>query len=183
MTTRHCWRCAAVLGAVPPTTCARCGEVHYLNPKPCGVAVVLRERRVLMLLRAREPQAGAWTVPGGFCDAAEHPMHATERELEEELGLRGRAVAYLGTWMDTYGEADPDGLIIHTAVSGYLTELDDPGAPLRPAPDEAAEAHWFDLSELPRNIAFPAHVGPMIDVAAGLVAAGSGRRPLPDRTW
>ena len=180
--TRYCWRCGAVLGAVPPTTCATCGEVHYRNPKPCGNAVVVSGGEVLLLLRAREPDAGAWTVPGGFCEDGEHPMHAAERELYEEVGLRARATGYVGTWMDRYGGPDPDGLFIHTAVSGYLAALDDPAAPPRPDPAETLEVRWFSLDALPDNIAFPAHVPAMIAAAAELTRTGAAQ-PLLDRTW
>jgi len=178
---RYCWRCAAILPGVPPTTCAVCGEVHYVNPKPCGNAVVVDDDRVLLLLRAREPSAGAWTVPGGFCEADEHPRVACERELLEETGLRGRAVAYLGAWMDVYGEAADDGLQIQTVVSGYLCRLDDPGAAPRPEPSEVREVRWFPLAALPAPIAFPAHVPAMIaagaELAAGRATGPDGLRP------
>ncbi len=173
--TRYCWRCAAALPAVPPTTCTACGEVHYVNPKPCGNAVVVHDGRVLMILRARDPAAGRWTVPGGFCEASEHPRDAAVRELHEEAGVHGRPLATLGAWMDTYGPPDDDGLQIHTVVSGYLCELVDPDAPLRPDPEEALEARWFAATELPEAIAFPAHVPGM--VAAGLAVAASGALP------
>ena len=183
MTVRHCWRCGAPLGAVPPTTCASCGEVHYVNPRPCGDAVVVRDGRILLMRRAMAPDAGAWDVPGGFCEADEHPMHAAERELTEELALTGRAVAYIGTWMDVYGEPAFDGLAIHTAVSGYLIALDDPTAPPRPAPQEACEARWFHLEDLPAELAFARHTRPMLAAAAALLRAGPPTGPLPDRIW
>jgi 8-oxo-dGTP diphosphatase len=173
---RHCWRCAAVLPAVPPTTCAVCGEIHYVNPKPCGNAVVLDGHRVLLLLRARAPDADAWTVPGGFCEAGEHPRAACERELREETGLGGRAVAYLGAWMDVYGDPDPDGLQIQTVVSGYLCRLEDPAAPPRADPAEAREVRWFPLDALPAPIAFGDHVPAMI-AAGAEIAAGRGIGP------
>ncbi len=173
---RFCWRCGERLSAVPPTRCAACGEVHYVNPKPCGNALVVRGGRVLLLCRARDPDAGAWTVPGGFCEAGEHPRAAAERELLEETGARSRAVAYLGTWMDTYGPPAPDGLRITCAVSGYLCELADPAAPLRPQPGEARAVRWFASGALPAPLAFPAHVPAMI--AAGLALARSGERPV-----
>lgn len=179
--TRYCWRCAAPLPAVPPVTCVTCGEVHYANPKPCGNAVAIDSGRVLMLLRARDPDAGTWTIPGGFCEADEHPMRAAERELSEETGLRGRASAYLGTWMDRYGE-QADGLMIHTAVSGYLVELDDPRATPVPEPGEALEVGWFALDDLPSPLAFPAHIPPMLAVGIA-VARGGVRQPLYDREW
>lgn len=177
---RHCWRCAAVLPGVPPTTCAVCGEVHYVNPKPCGNAVVIDGDRVLLVLRARDPDAGAWTVPGGFCEADEHPRAACERELLEETGLRGRAVAYLGAWMDVYGNAAEDGLGITTVVSGYLCRLEDLGAPPRPDPAESQEVRWFPLDALPAPLAFPAHVPAMIAAGAELVAGrGTAEDGLP----
>lgn len=182
MTTRYCWRCAAPLPAPPPARCASCGEIHYANPKPCGNAVAIDSGRVLMLLRARDPDAGTWTIPGGFCEADEHPMRAAERELHEETGLRGAATAYLGTWMDCYG-VQADGAVIHTAVSGYLVTLDDPGGVPVPQRGEALEVGWFALDELPAPLAFPAHIPPMLAAAAALARGDVPRQPLLDRTW
>ena len=173
MNRRFCWRCGTRLGAVPPTTCAACGEVHYVNPKPCGNAVVIDAGRVLLVLRARDPDAGAWAVPGGFCEGGEHPRAAAERELYEETGMRGRATAYLGTWMDRYGPPADDGLGITTAVSGYLVRLDDADAVPAPDPVEALEVRWWELGRLPTPIAFPAHVPAMITAGAATVASGA----------
>jgi 8-oxo-dGTP diphosphatase len=179
--TRYCWRCAATLPGPLPIVCAGCGQEHYANPKPCGEAVVIRDGQVLLLRRAHDPEAGAWDVPGGFCEADEHPMHAAERELAEELGLRGRATAYIGTWMDAYGPPDPDGTVIYTSVGAYLIELDDPEQPPTLEPEEALEARWFALDRLPGRLAFAAHARPMLAVAAAVVAGAAP--PVPDRTW
>lgn len=181
--TRYCWRCATPLPEPPPTTCRHCGEIHYVNPKPCGDAIVIREGRLLMLRRAVDPDAGAWDVPGGFCEADEHPMAAAERELLEELGVRGRATAYVGTWMDRYGEPAADGFVIHTAVSAYLVALEDVDAPPLPAPAEATDWGWFALDALPEPIAFARHALPMLHAARELIASGGNPGPLPDRTW
>ncbi len=143
--TRYCWRCAAALPGPPPIVCAACGEAHYLNPKPCGEAVVVRDGAVLLLRRADEPDLGCWDVPGGFCEADEHPMHAAERELAEEAGLAGRAFACVGTWMDVYGQPAPDGVAMWTATTAYLVALADPAARPRLQGDEVSEAGWFAL--------------------------------------
>jgi 8-oxo-dGTP diphosphatase len=142
---------------------------------------VVSKGQVLLMRRGHEPELGAWDVPGGFCEADEHPMHAAERELAEELGLRGRATAYIGTWIDAYGPPDPDGVVIYTSVGAYLIELDDPGQTPTLQPDEALEARWFALDQLPDRLAFAAHARPMLAVAAAVIA-GTGS-PLPDRTW
>jgi 8-oxo-dGTP diphosphatase len=178
---RFCWRCAAVLTGPPPTVCGACGQAHYANPKPAGEAVVINNGEVLLLRRAAEPYRDAWDVPGGFCDADEHPMHAAERELSEELGLAGQAIAYVGTWMDTYGPPDPDGVQVHTVTSAYLVAVFDPAAAVRLQPGEALEARWFPLDQLPGGLAFPGHAFAMLRAAADIVA-GTGR-PLPDRVW
>ncbi len=178
---RYCWRCGTALKATPPTTCAACGQPHYLNPAPCGEAVVVRDGEVLLLRRATDPYEGHWDVPGGFCDAAEHPMHAAERELAEELGLAARATAYIGAWMDVYGPPAPDGVQLHCITSAYLMELADPGAEPRPDPSEATGFAWFELAALPDALAFPDHARPMLAAAAALIA-GTGAA-LPDRTW
>jgi len=178
---RHCWRCGTALAETPPTTCAACGQEHYLNPAPCGEAVVVRAGRVLLLRRAMEPCLGWWDVPGGFCEGDEHPMHAAERELYEEVGLRARATAYIGQWMDVYGDPAPDGVYQHCITSAYLMELAEPEAEPRPDADEISGYGWFDFSELPEQLAFAAHARPMLAAAAAVLA---GTAPaLPDRTW
>ena len=178
---RFCWRCGAGLLEAPPTTCTGCGQAHYLNPVPCGEAVVVRDGKVLLLRRAMDPYRGFWDVPGGFCDGAEHPMHAAERELAEELGLSCRATAYIGAWLDVYGEPAPDGIETQCITSAYLMTLTEPGAEPRPNPEEATDYGWFDLTALPEDLAFPDHARPMLAAAAALVSGVAD--PLPDRTW
>ncbi|MGZ4167481.1 MAG: NUDIX hydrolase [Solirubrobacteraceae bacterium] len=178
---RFCWRCAGALPAVPPTTCPACGQAHYLNPAPCGEAVVVRDGKVLLLRRANDPYRGSWDVPGGFCEGDEHPMRAAERELAEELGLAGRATAYIGAWLDTYGEPASDGVQTHCITSAYLVAVKDPAAEPRPDPAEAVGYGWFGLDELPDDLAFPGHARPMLRAAAALLDGTA--QPLPDRTW
>jgi len=178
---RYCWRCGSALAAPPPTTCAACGQAHYLNPAPCGEAVVVREGKVLLLRRAMDPFAGWWDVPGGFCDAAEHPMHAAERELREELGLTARARAFIGQWLDVYGPPAPDGVQLHCITSAYLMELSDPGAEPEPDAEEATGFGWFAFDGLPEQLAFPDHARAMLAAAAAVVAGTASA--LPDRTW
>lgn len=141
----------------------------------------MRDARVLLLRRAADPWKDAWDVPGGFCEAAEHPMRAAERELEEEAGLKARAVALVGTWVDAYGPPEPDGVQVWTLTSAYLMELADPEAPIRLQRGEAVDSGWFPLDALPAALAFPDHARPMLEVVAAVI---DGSAPvLPDRTW
>jgi ADP-ribose pyrophosphatase YjhB (NUDIX family) len=178
---RYCFSCGARLGAPPPTACGQCGQLHYVNPKPCGEAVLIEDGRVLLLRRAKDPWKGAWEVPGGFCQGDEHPMHAAERELAEELGIQAEAIAYVGTWMDTYGPPAADGLQAHTANSSYLMRVRESVTGLRLQAEEVSEAGWFGLDELPAPLGFPRHMAAMLRAAANL--AGRSAVPMPDRIW
>ena len=118
-----------------------------------------------MVRRGREPWEGHWDIPGGFCDAGEHPADAAVRELLEETGLRGRAVEHLGIWMDDYGQPDADGLQEITMNIAYSVELIGEREQLVAEPGEVHEARWFPLDDLPAALAFPTHVAPILKAA------------------
>jgi ADP-ribose pyrophosphatase YjhB (NUDIX family) len=44
-------------------------------------------RRLLLVLRAREPARGTWSLPGGRVEPSETTAHACAREVLEETGL------------------------------------------------------------------------------------------------
>jgi NADH pyrophosphatase NudC (nudix superfamily) len=70
-----------------PQGCAQCGRTQYHNSKPCAGALIVKENRVLLVLRAVEPFKGCWDIPGGFLEAGEHPYDGMLREVKEETGL------------------------------------------------------------------------------------------------
>jgi NADH pyrophosphatase NudC (nudix superfamily) len=72
-----------------------CGYVHWDNPTPVVAAVVEHQGRVVL---ARNH---AWSTPffgliTGFLERNEQPEAAVLREVEEELGLKGRDPAFIG---------------------------------------------------------------------------------------
>lgn len=134
------------------------------GPRPCAEAVVLRGDRVLMMRRARDPWRGAWEVPGGFCEPGEHPRDAAVRELAEELGIVARPLAYIGAWIDRYGDGDQAG----TLNCAYLLTPTEPDAPVRLQADEVLEADWFALTAPPQPLAFPGHMAAVLRAAAKL---------------
>ena len=127
--------------------CTKCGRVHYRNAKACAGAIVLRGGRVLLSLRAREPEKGRWDLPGGFLEEHEHPEQAVTRELAEETGLKARSARYHGVWVGRYGEA-------YTLNFYYVVEAD--GEPV--AADDSAALQWWPLDALPREMAWPHEV-------------------------
>lgn len=110
-------------------------------------------------------------------------MRAAERELREEVGFAARAVAYLGTWVDTYGAPAEDGVQEHTANSAYVLTAADDSAPTLQA-EEVTAAAWFPLGgESPPDLAFPGHIPAILKLAAQYVSDPSAFPEPRDRPW
>jgi len=73
---------------LPRHVCARCGAIHYLNPKLVIGAIPAWEDKILLCRRAIEPRAGLWTLPAGFMENAETTAQAAARETLEEACAR-----------------------------------------------------------------------------------------------
>ena len=101
--------------------------------------------KVLLIRRGREgePFFGSWALPGGFLEMTEDLGTCVRRELEEETGVK---LSYLEQ-LYTFGrpDRDPRGRVIATA---YLA-LVKPQNVTVVAADDAAEARWFPIYELP----------------------------------
>ena len=116
----------------------------------------MRDGKLLLVQRADQPWRGRWDIPGGFCDADEHPEDAAVRELREETGFDVAITGLLGMWLDHY----PD----HRASDGVTTlniyfHAEIAGGVERPQPGEVERLGWFAADALPDGdqIAFPHH--------------------------
>jgi 8-oxo-dGTP diphosphatase len=58
-----------------------------LARKLTTLVYALRDNKVLMMHRRKEPNLGKWTAPGGKIELDESPAECARRELEEETGL------------------------------------------------------------------------------------------------
>jgi ADP-ribose pyrophosphatase YjhB (NUDIX family) len=171
----YCSGCGARLDSYPPVRCAACGAEHWSNPKPCAGALVERHGAVLLLRRAIEPGLGKWDVPGGFCEAEEHPEDTVVREVREETGLEVVVTGFLGMWLDRYGQPPPGVPPVVTLNCYYVAEPVDDRDPVFD-PGEVLEPGWFgpdDLPGDPADYAFPTHT-PL--VVRAWAAASATRR-------
>lgn len=148
---RHCPQCGSALAPAtvegrPRLRCDACGFVLYENPACAAAGVVVdASGRVLLVRRALEPCRGQWALPAGFQEVDEEPSDTVVREVREEAGLTVRPRELLDLFLVRTPGRRP------TTLAVYLCEHVS-GAP---APgDDAQEAQFFDLRELPADIAF-----------------------------
>lgn len=106
------------------------------------VVLLTDDGRVLLIQRGHDPHAGKWAFPGGHVDKNETAIEAAFRELEEETGIRLDDLRQRGTY-DAPGR-DPRGRYVTVVYTATLPE------PIEPtAGDDAAEARWWSLGDLP----------------------------------
>lgn len=142
---RHCPSCGTVLhdpDGHGGLVCESCGRTWHAPYSPTAGAAIVRDERVLVTVRARDPQKGCYDIPGGFLEPGEDPIQGLKREMREELGIEIDASIddCLQIAAHKYGDEDDDVLAIGFAariVSGEPS-----------ASDDVAEFRWADRDEL-----------------------------------
>jgi 8-oxo-dGTP diphosphatase len=109
------------------------------RPEVAVGAVVVRDRRLLLVERGRGVNVGLWSLPGGRVEPAETLAAAVRRELEEEVGLRVRVGPLCGIAERISGQA-------HYVILDFWADAD--GTPV--AGDDAADVTWADRADLDR---------------------------------
>ncbi|OPY26210.1 MAG: ADP-ribose pyrophosphatase [Methanocella sp. PtaU1.Bin125] len=111
-------------------------------------AVIVREGRVLMLLRsdACRNNRGLWTIPGGMVEVSEGLEDAVRREVMEETGLRVLSVAFLSV-SDRVFDGE------HWVSILYRCETE--GEPANTEPEKHRQIAWRGLDDLPTGITLP----------------------------
>ncbi|HEY0045190.1 MAG TPA: NUDIX hydrolase [Flavobacterium sp.] len=123
-------RTSNIFVTVDIVICKKIGDVHQL----------------LLIRRKNDPFKGSWALPGGFVDEGEDLDAAALRELQEETSIRISNVEQLRA----YGKPDRDPRHHTVSVAFFAFVPDDTQAK---AADDAEDAHWFNINELP-EIAF-----------------------------
>lgn len=111
----------------------------------CVVFGVEGEARKLLLIKRKGPPfADCWALPGGFLDEGETLEQAACRELAEETGVVLQHMKQLHVF-DAI-DRDPRERTLSVAHVAVVEVADHPVT----GGDDASEARWFALSELPK---------------------------------
>jgi 8-oxo-dGTP diphosphatase len=107
--------------------------------------VVIHRGRVLLVLRAREPLKGQWSIPGGMVEVGEELCDAVRRELKEETGLDVEPLKMIAA----FDRIQRQGRRVryHFVIMDYLCRLK--GGKLKPASD-VSDARWVRRGDLSR---------------------------------
>jgi ADP-ribose pyrophosphatase YjhB (NUDIX family) len=131
-----------------------------------ALAVVIRDGAVLLVRRAKPPDAGLWGFPGGHLELGETLFACAVRELFEETGVRAAARAQL-TNVEVIRTGSDGRVVRHFVLAAVICEHL-AGEPV--AGDDALEADWVPLEEV------AAEARPMSADVARLAALAYGPR-------
>ncbi len=101
--------------------------------------------KVLLIERGIEPFKGDWALPGGFLRMTETAEECAMRELSEETGFECSRLEQFKTF--TQVDRDPRERVVTIAFLALARTTDVRGG------DDAKNAQWFSLSEIP-SLAF-----------------------------
>lgn len=143
-----CPRCGGTLTRAevdgrPQLQCSVCEFTVYRNPLPVVVVAVVDDDRALFVKRARAPEKGCWSLPGGYLELDEPPQAGAARELREETGLEvdPEDLAFVGT---IHEPLDEDFVVVDIVFAAPLEKTN--GDPV--AGDDAAELAFWSRAEI-----------------------------------
>ena len=117
----------------------------------CGAAIRDEAGRLLLIQRLKEPEAGAWGLPGGKIDFGERAEDAARREIEEELGVRIELTG-LACIAETINKGDGR----HWVAPVYSARIV-AGEPRVMEPEKHGVWGWFAMDDLPDRLTTPVH--------------------------
>ncbi|MBC8527753.1 MAG: NUDIX domain-containing protein [Candidatus Cloacimonetes bacterium] len=151
---KYCIKCGNLLsdkkeGGKVRKKCDSCGWTYYENPVPACACVIVNEKNEILLIKRKvEPAEGCWALPSGYIEIDETPEETAVKELEEETGLKGKIIKFLG-----YFEQDSP---VCKKVISFGFHLQATGGMLK-ARDDALDAKFFPFPQMP-DIPFSSHI-------------------------
>ena len=120
------------------------------GPHVTADAVMVNDGKVLLVRRGGIPGAGLLALPGGFVEPGERLLDCAIREMHEETGL-GFTTPYLEKFLTGQHVRDFPGRSLRGRVISHVFcfHLDTREPPPIRGGDDASEALWVSISELP----------------------------------
>ena len=107
-------------------------------------AVVFKEDKVLLVLRAKLPAENRWAIPGGSVELGETLQEAAEREIWEETGLTIQAGEPVYTF-DVIERDSKGAILFHYVIVDMAADY--VSGELRPG-DDATDVCWASFRDV-----------------------------------
>ncbi|MCR8965338.1 NUDIX domain-containing protein [Brevibacillus halotolerans] len=111
-----------------------------------GAAIIDDNRRILLVLRKKAPEAGCWSLPGGKVDYMETIEDAVIREIKEELNI-DIVIDSLLCVTNHIVQAES----VHWVAPTFIAHISS-GEVQNLEPHALEKVEWFPIDELPDNI-------------------------------
>jgi NAD+ diphosphatase len=102
--------------------CMSCGFIYHHSPAPAAAGIIQYKHQIILTKRAREPQKGLLTIPGGLLEYEENFENALVRELWEELNITITAPTYLYSYWGKYLFGD---VVYFTTIAYFVINMED----------------------------------------------------------
>ena len=131
-------------------------------------AIIARGRHVLLIRRAGAMGCHRWSPTGGYLEFGEGFAACANREAEEEIGYANGGFFFLAVSNDIFEGR-------HFATVRMISAPREDWAIVK-APEEVAEAAWFDIGALPEPLFVPFE-----NLVSGAKLQACARPPLKSR--
>ncbi len=136
-----------------PYTSLIMSDNNVFQPK-IGVGVLVwRDKQLLLGKRMMKDQKSCWQFPGGHLEKGESVVECASREVQEETGLKVKALRHLGFTdkVFTIGQQQYITLLVSALLSGSAEAkvLE---------PDKCEVWQWFDYQQLPAPLFKPIEI-------------------------
>lgn len=137
---RYCGKCGEATvhhAAERAVVCETCKHHYFPRINPCVIVLVVKGAQ-LLLARSSRTNSNFFSCLAGFIEIGETPEQTVAREVKEEVAIEVDNIRYIKSQSWPF----PSQLML-----GYLADYR--SGEIEPAPEEIAEADWYDVDNLP----------------------------------
>lgn len=117
--------------------CGGCNKLNFPSASPAVIVLVVRDQHILLARSPHFPK-GVYSTLAGFVGVGESLEDAIHREVEEEVSVKVKNIAYFGSQPWPF----PNSLMV-----GFQVEYE--SGEIKIDKKEIEDARWYSLSDLP----------------------------------
>jgi len=123
--------------------CPDCNWTYYPHVGSASAAIIIKNKKILLVKRNRPPYKNTWMLPAGFTDFGEHPKETAVREAKEETGVEIKPSKLFAVFQSVDDPRLPGHFCFfyETKITGGEVKIYDK--------EENSAIDWFYMDQLP----------------------------------